>query len=96
MTGGETDRIMSTVDFSFTNNEDEAMMTLRKPRLNRLPKVGDKVTPVGKSVFVADLKGLVGKVVDILHGACGPIVAVQFAERPGQTYDLFWKKVRAA
>lgn len=70
------------------------MMTLRKPRLNRLPKVGDKVTPAGKSVFVADLKGSVGKVVDILHGSCGPIVAVQFPQHPGQTFDLFWKKVR--
>ena len=42
---------------------------------------------------MADLKGLVGKVVDVLVGACGPIVAVQFSERPNQTFDLFWKKV---
>lgn len=73
------------------------MATLtRKPRLRRLPNVGDKVATVGTSAFVADLKGMVGKVVGVLDGACGPIVAVQFPERPGQTFDLFWKKLRTA
>lgn len=62
----------------------------------RLPKVGDKVTVRGRGVFVADLKGLVGRVVDILDGACGLIVAVRFPERPGATCDIFWKKLRRA
>lgn len=68
------------------------MTTTRK--MHRLPKVGDKVTAAGGSRFVADLKGLTGKVVDILDGSCGPIVAVQYAEHPGRTFDLFWKKVK--
>ncbi len=68
----------------------------KNTQLRRLPNVGDKVATVGTSAFVADLKGMVGKVVGVLDGACGPIVAVQFPERPGQTFDLFWKKLRTA
>ena len=57
-------------------------------------KTGDRVTTCGRSLFVVGLRGMVGEVADVLDGACGPIVAVRFVERPGQTYDLFHKKVR--
>lgn len=65
------------------------------PRMHRLPKLGEKVTVTGKSAFCKDLAGLVGEVADIISGACGPIVAVKFDSLPGQTFDLFWKKVAA-
>jgi hypothetical protein len=68
----------------------------RTPRLYQVPKVGDSVAPAGSSRFVADLKGLVGKVVGVIDGACGPIVAVQFPQHPGQTFDLYWKNLRRA
>lgn len=56
-------------------------------------KVGDQVTPVGKSIFVRDLAGLVGEVVNVFPGACGRIVAVRFAGSTS-TYDLAEKKVK--
>jgi hypothetical protein len=68
------------------------MKTLTR-RFARLPKVGDKVTPVGKGCRPEYPAGTVGRVVDILEGCCGPIVAIQFPSYPRVTVDLFWKKV---
>jgi hypothetical protein len=62
--------------------------------MNRLPRIGDKVTATPKAARPGYPAGTVGRVVDILAGACGPIVAVRF---PGYgVVDLFWKKVRCA
>lgn len=57
-------------------------------------QIGDKVTPRGKGGRPEYPNGTVGKVVEILTGACGPIVAVQFPHLPNRTVDLFWRKVR--
>jgi hypothetical protein len=63
-------------------------------RFHRLAKVGEKVTPTPKAARPGYPAGTVGTVVEQLHGACGPILAVRF---PGYgVVDLFWKKVRRA
>jgi hypothetical protein len=69
--------------------------TIRKSRIRRLPKVGDRVVPIGKGGHPDYPNGTVGKVVGVLQGCCGPIVAVRFPHLPGRTVDLFWKKVKA-
>jgi hypothetical protein len=69
------------------------MKTLtRKPRMHRMPSIGDKVTPIGKGGMPGYPNGTVGRVVDIIAGSCGPIVAVRF-DGYG-VVDLFWKKIR--
>ena len=70
--------------------------TTRKPRMHCLPSIGDTVTPVGKGCRPEYPAGTVGRVVDIIAGTCGPIVAVRFPNLPNATVDLHWKKVRRA
>ena len=59
----------------------------------RVPRVGDKVTPVGKGGRPGYPNGTVGRVVDAISGAAGLIVVCEF---PGyhSRVDLYWKKVR--
>lgn len=61
-------------------------------KMHRLAKVGDKVTTTKKAARPGYPVGTVGTVVEQLHGACGPILAVLF-DGYG-VVDLFWKKVK--
>lgn len=63
----------------------------KRPRMHRLPRVGDKVAPIGKGGQPGYPNGTIGKVVEIIRGACGPIVCVEFGNY-GKV-DLFWKKI---
>jgi hypothetical protein len=71
---------------------EKIMSNVTRPRrFARLPKIGQRVRINLRKSHPSYPNGTVARVVEILAGCCGPILALDI-DGYG-TVDLFWKKV---